>query len=96
MLVESLGIFGIFGNEMDRVPDAVLRADHRISWVVNNAYKWKAAKLYEHGGGSARGAELIIARRGMPSAGGASWQHPSRTLGSVSAECQSVCGIWRN
>ena len=57
-LVEELGIFGIFGNEMDHVPDAVLRADHRLSWVVNNAYKWKRAAVHtavhEHGT-SARG-----------------------------------------
>lgn len=40
-LVEQLGIFGIFGNEMDQVPEAVLLADNRLSWVVNNAYKWR-------------------------------------------------------
>ena len=41
-LVEQLGIFGLFGNEIDQVPDAVLEADARLSWVVNNAYNWKA------------------------------------------------------
>ena len=49
-LVEQLGIFGIFGNEMDRVPESVLRADERLSWVVNNAYLWKGAKGFQHGG----------------------------------------------
>ena len=45
-LIEQLGIFGIFGNEIDQVPDAVLKADQRLSWVVNNAYKWKGAFKY--------------------------------------------------
>ena len=45
-LVEQLGIFGIFGNEMDKVPPSVLDADPRLSWVVNNAYKWKGARRY--------------------------------------------------
>jgi len=45
-LVDQLGVFGIFGNEIDAVPDAVLRADERISWVVNNAYKWRRASLF--------------------------------------------------
>ena len=45
-LVEQLGIFGIFGNEIDRVPRAVLDADTRLSWVVNNAYKWRDASRY--------------------------------------------------
>jgi len=39
--VERLGIFGIFGNEMDSVPDAALVAEPRLSWVVNNAFRWK-------------------------------------------------------
>lgn len=45
-LVDTLGIFGIFGNEMDLVPDDVLKADSRLSWVVNNAYYWKGAFKY--------------------------------------------------
>ena len=47
-LVERLGIFGIFGNEMDLVPDSVLRADSRLSWVVNNGYKWRASERFMH------------------------------------------------
>ena len=47
-LVEQLGIFGIFGNEMDLVPEDVLRADSRLSWVVNNAYKWRHANRYKY------------------------------------------------
>ena len=45
-VVEELGMFGIFGNEMDNTPDAVLRADSRLSWVVNNGYKWRGAVKY--------------------------------------------------
>ena len=43
-VVERLGIFGLFGNEMDAVPDAALLAEPRLSWVVNNAYRWKGAR----------------------------------------------------
>ena len=43
-VVERLGIFGLFGNEMDAVPDAALLAEPRLSWVVNNAYRWRGAK----------------------------------------------------
>ena len=45
-LVDTLGIFGIFGNEIDQVPHSVLSADRRISWVVNNAYRWSKARTY--------------------------------------------------
>lgn len=47
-LVDVLGVFGLFGNEIDGVPAEVLRADHRLSWVVNNAYNWKAAGQFAH------------------------------------------------
>lgn len=39
-LLEKLGIFGIFGNVISRIPVALLRADPRLSWVVNNAQNW--------------------------------------------------------
>ena len=43
--VERLGIFGLFGNEIESVPIGVLRADPRISWVVNNGFRWNSQKL---------------------------------------------------
>ena len=35
-IVESLGMFGIWGNEISAVPAAVLEAEPRLSWIVNN------------------------------------------------------------
>ena len=40
------GVFGLFGNEIDAAPDSVLRAEPRLAWVVNNAYRWKKASKW--------------------------------------------------
>jgi len=37
-IVDELGIFGIFGNRASKTPLAILHAEPRISWIVNNAH----------------------------------------------------------
>mmetsp|Transcript_53461 Transcript_53461/g.94316 ORF Transcript_53461/g.94316 Transcript_53461/m.94316 type:complete len:157 (-) Transcript_53461:16-486(-) len=42
-IVESLGMFGIFGNLLLQpgFPTSILEAEPRLSWAVNNADRWK-------------------------------------------------------
>ena len=42
-LLGRLGMFGIFGNVIESAPKELI-LDPRMSWVVNNAYRWKSAK----------------------------------------------------
>ena len=37
-LVDTLGIFGIIGSGIHRVPRMLFEAEPRLSWVVNNAW----------------------------------------------------------
>lgn len=37
-LVDRLGIFGLYGNSLSKVPRAVLDGDPRLSWIINNAF----------------------------------------------------------
>ena len=41
-VVDDLGIFSVFGNEANQVPEGVLQADFRLAWVHNNANRWSA------------------------------------------------------
>ena len=41
-VVNDLGIFSVFGNEANQMPEGVLQADPRLAWVHNNAYRWSA------------------------------------------------------
>ena len=41
-VVNDLGIFSVFGNEANQMPEGVLQADSRLAWVHNNAYRWSA------------------------------------------------------
>ena len=41
-IVRDLGIFSVFGNEANKIPEGVLLADPRLAWVHNNADRWSA------------------------------------------------------
>ena len=41
-LLERLGMFGLFGNVIESAPKELL-LDPRMSWAVNNAYRWRSA-----------------------------------------------------
>ena len=44
-IVEELGIFGFWGDISNEIPEEVFR-DKRISWIVNNADRWRASDKF--------------------------------------------------
>ena len=46
-IVERLGMFGFWGDEIADVPVAVLNAEPRLSWVVNNGDRWAGQASFE-------------------------------------------------
>jgi len=41
-IVDRLGIFGLFGDEINSFPVELLQKEARLSWVINNAYRWSS------------------------------------------------------
>ena len=40
-IVQRLGIFGIFGNDINGIPVDLFKVEPRISWIINNANNWE-------------------------------------------------------
>ena len=63
-VVNDLGIFSVFGNEANQMPEGVLQANPRLAWVHNNAYRWSTHRTLR------RCSEFCAAKDGMARAKG--------------------------